>query len=750
MATGIFATINRDWQCTYANDAAKRLWDRGEQVVGLTAWDLFPERSAAFESALRRAMSESVMVEIADCDFAPGACFDPAVFPTVDGVIVYARDVGDRKRTEQQLRESEGRYRKLFESIDEGFCVIEILLDGNGHPVDYRFLETNVAFDKQLGFGGVVGRRVLEFLPQLERWWIEVYGRVALTGEPIRIENQVGPLKIHFDVFAFRLGGPESRQVAVLFNNITARKEAERALRASEERWGAVFDNSGVGLTLNDANGLFVRTNRVYQQMLGYTAEELRAMSWVEITHQDDLRVNEDLGSRLWSGELSYFQLEKRYYRKDGTVIWARNTVSLAPGTETVPRFALAIVEDITERKRAEDALRCAFDTLEQRVAERTEQLTASNEDLRREIEVRKRAQNDLRRSEISLAEAQRLRHVGSGVWNVTTHAAFWSDETYRIFGLEPGGAEPSYGIFFGIVHPEERAALQEGLASALRENRHYDLEFRIVRADGSIRNIHSIGRPVFDNAGQIIEFIATVIDVTERKLSEETLQTQMAELKRVEAQRKLLLRQIVNAQERERQRIAREMHDQLGQQLSALTMKLSTFKCQPDLASELRTEFNSIESAVKQLDAEVDFLARELRPRVLDDLGLLEALSNYVDTWSRHFGIHVELQAIGMEQRLDGEVETVLYRVTQEALNNVAKHARATNVGVLLNRNTSHVCLIVEDDGIGFDYKQALGTGEDGLGLIGMRERAELIGGSLDIEAPRGQGTTIIVRIPI
>jgi PAS domain S-box-containing protein len=148
------------------------------------------------------------------------------------------RDITERKRSAEALRESEERYHRLFDSIDEGFCVIEMLFDDAGGPVDYQFLEINPAFEQQTGLGRVVGRTMRELVPDHDPWWFETYGRVALTGEPVRFEDEATAMGRWFDVHASRVGGPESRKVAVLFNDITRRKRAEeereRLLRTLE------------------------------------------------------------------------------------------------------------------------------------------------------------------------------------------------------------------------------------------------------------------------------------------------------------------------------------------------------------------------------------------------------------------------------------------------------------------------------------------------------------------------------------
>jgi PAS domain S-box-containing protein len=630
-------------------------------------------------------------------------------------------------------------------SIQGGLSIIEMVMDEQGVPSQWQMPGTTL-----VSAGAGTAERIAELVPALEKWWFQSLRNIEPGDDHNILSTRVLVSNHWVDVYAFRLTGSNDRQLGLLFNDITEQMEASQALRASDERWQIIFNNSGVGLALNDGAGKFVMTNAVYQRMLGYSAAELRAMTWVDVTHEDDRPMNERMGTELWSGSSSHIQYEKRYRRKDGVVIWVRNTVSLAPGTEDVPRFALAIVEDITERKRAEADLHALLQTLEQRVAERTSQLTIANAELQTQIEQRERAQDDLRRSELYMAEAERLCHFGSSVWHAKTDELFWSDETYRMFGFEPRSFQPSQELFIELVHADDRAAFKETIEAAIRNAHGYELEFRAVRQDGAIRAMQSIGEPACDNSGAVIELVGAVMDITERKEVHESMQSQMAELKRVEEQRSYLLRQIVSAQESERRRISREVHDHLGQQLTGLRMNLALLRRRLE-GAKLASELDPLEDAVRHLDADLDFLARELRPAVLGDLGLPQAVANFVDSWSEHFGVPADFEASGIDQnRLPGELETVLYRVTQEALNNVAKHAEASNVAVLLHRNTSYVSLIIEDNGLGFDYNQHLVKGEKGLGLMGLRERVELTGGTLEIESRVGHGTTIAVRIPV
>ena len=211
-------------------------------------------------------------------------------------------------------------------------------------------------------------------------------------------------------------------------------------------------------------------------------------------------------------------------------------------------------------------------------------------------------------------------------------------------------------------------------------------------------------------------------------------------------------MRRIVTTQEDERSRIAREIHDQLGQRLTALRLKIAAVK---DLCSEndeLCERVEKLEELGARVDKEVSFLAWELRPTVLDDLGLVAAIENYTREWAQHSEIPADFHSSGMKRkRLDPEIETNLYRIVQEALNNVSKHAKASRVNVLLESRKKEIVLIVEDNGIGFDPAKGSRVRKSGhgLGLIGMCERAAICGGKVELESSPGLGTTVFVRLP-
>jgi signal transduction histidine kinase len=346
----------------------------------------------------------------------------------------------------------------------------------------------------------------------------------------------------------------------------------------------------------------------------------------------------------------------------------------------------------------------------------------------------RKRAETELRRSEAYLAEAQKLSHCASWAWNAMSGAMFWSLEHFRIFGVDPG-VQPSYPSLLNWVHEEDRSAVQRRFDDAVRTGGDYDTEFRIARPDGTTRHIRSVARPVRDDSGRLAEYVGMIMDVTEAKAEEK--------------QREDVLRRLSTAQEDERRRIARELHDRFGQ-LSAIgvTLRAIAASCRDQTA--LAGQLESVADVVRELDEEADSIIWQLRPPALDDHGLEAALHSHIARWTMQFKVPVDLYAANITARHEThEVATTLFRVAQEALNNISKHSGATRVAMLLEGRADHVSLLIEDDGIGFDVATAFDHPQKRLGLLGMRERLSLIGGTLGIESILGKGTTIVARVP-
>ena len=233
-----------------------------------------------------------------------------------------------------------------------------------------------------------------------------------------------------------------------------------------------------------------------------------------------------------------------------------------------------------------------------------------------------------------------------------------------------------------------------------------------------------------------------------------QVLQAEILQHQRTEQAHQLVRRHLAEAQETERGRISRELHDRLGQDLTALKLGLQNLRRPSPFAAAVGTELSRLEMLVEGLMRDIHRLAWELRPSVLDDLGLDLALQRYTEEWSQNTRVPVDLHIGGDlgSHRLPHEFETTLYRITQEALTNVARHAQAKRVSVLLERRPGYVSLIVEDDGRGFEAEGVIAApaSPEKLGLLGMQERVKLAGGTLTIESVPGSGSTVFTRLPL
>jgi len=374
---------------------------------------------------------------------------------------------------------------------------------------------------------------------------------------------------------------------------------------------------------------------------------------------------------------------------------------------------------------------------------------------LRRHAEVQLRAGEERLRLLIDSA-------VDYAIFTMTEKGAvdYWNPGAQRMFGYN---ADEITGKDVSLLFtPEDRAAgvPQDELNTALEKGRALDERWH-MRKDGTRFYCSGVTTRLGDSGSAGFAKIAR--DLTPRREAEVALTQAHAELEaRVEQrteqlQREIerrsiaqeevstLLRRQVTAQEEQRSRISRDLHDQLGQQLTALRLALERHSEQCSAADDLER----VQQLTREIDEATDFLAWELRPTVLDDLGLAAALPRYLEEWSAHHGVAARFQRTGaVDGRLPPDVETTFYRVVQEALNNVVKHARAGRVDVVLETRDGEVRLIVEDDGVGFDVG-APDLNDRGIGMAGMRERAALIGATLQVESMPTKGTAVYLRLP-
>lgn len=277
------------------------------------------------------------------------------------------------------------------------------------------------------------------------------------------------------------------------------------------------------------------------------------------------------------------------------------------------------------------------------------------------------------------------------------------------------------------------RTRFYEALARLGRDKEADEFEARVGRP-GSARQVQMKAAAVYQAGGTIV-FRWFVQDISERRNSE--------------AQRIELLRQLATAQEDERRRVARELHDSVGQLLSVLILGIRAARDAGPIPPPALARLEEVQRIADELVRETHDLAVRLRPTALDDFGLAAALQNHLEEWSSRSGIEAHFHRAGLDSpRFAPEIETALFRIVQEATTNILKHARARLVTVLVAKQDGHAVVVVEDDGVGFDPEAALASA--GLGLLGMRERLASLGGELLLESSPGAGTTVRARVPL
>lgn len=766
--------------------------------------------------------------------------------------IAVIQDITDRKRAEEALRESERQLKLVLETAPVSILYLD-------RDLRVRFANRIYLQRLRKAADAVIGRPLRDVIG--EENFSSIAAHLARALEGFEIENDVrfkyavlGWRDLHVRYSPERDAHGAVRGIVAAIEDITERKAAEAALRASEHRFAAIFAGAAAGLCEISLEGRFERVNDELCRMLGRSRETLLGRNVLEVTHPDDV-----VGTLRGVAELlqtkTCASLEKRYVRPEGDVLWVSSMLTRLDDQRGTPRAVLAVSIDLTARRAAERALaesEAKFRTLaeaspaiiwltgpsgETRYINRRylefagktapEALTASLPPLHPDdqagfadqlsVAVRERqlfwsrarwrrhdgtwrwiesqalphvsheggylghvghslditdlveTTEALRHSEDRLRRATEIETVGVAFFDLSgritqTNAAF-----LRMSGYTSDDVARGILNLDTLTAPEHRTTVHRARDELVALGRTLPFEKQAIRKDGTRWwGLFAATRLSPDEG---VEF---VIDISERKRSEEELRGYRAELEarvlhrtaeldaangalrdeileraRAEQARRDLFRQLASAQEDERRRISRELHDQVGQDLTGLMLGLKALERHRGALPS--GELRRLQALTESIGKQIHDMALEIRPTALDDLGLLQTLSNYLDDWSKRTGIEVDFHSSGCQgERLPSHIETTLYRIVREALNNVVKHAHARRVSLIIERQADQAVAIVEDNGHGFDPEAIRPASGTRLGIVGMRERAMLAGGELSIESTPGCGTTVFVRVPL
>jgi len=397
----------------------------------------------------------------------------------IGGIFIVSEDITKRKQVEINLRESEERYRALMEGASDAILIADL----EGH-----LLSGNRTAEKLLGYTRAeISQLTIDQIhpPQdLERH-ITLFSNIFYTRSEQILNTAIlhkNGTVISVDITASLIEVGGKSIVLGSFRDITERKAAELALRDSETRFRNYFEQALVGMAITSPDKRWVEVNGRLCEMLGYPREQLTQLTWDAITHPKDLELDLANFEQVLSGKTEGYAMDKRFIRKDGKVIYSSISVRCLRKPDGSADYFVGLFQDITARKQAEKQLRA---------------------------------------SEASLLEAQRVAHIGNWVFDLPSQTIAWSEELYRMFGLSPTQPAPTYEELLNQIHPHDRTALIQCVETAIAEGTPYTIDYQVILPDGSIRYHDGRGEAVRNPNGQIIKLLGTALDITDRKQAE-------------------------------------------------------------------------------------------------------------------------------------------------------------------------------------------------------------------------------------
>jgi PAS domain S-box-containing protein len=487
------------------------------------------------------------------------------------------------------------------------------------------------------------------------------------------------------------------------------RCKADEALHKSEATVRALLETAAQAIIAVDSAGRIEIVNATAEQMFGYTREEILGRP-VEMLIPAQLR---DLHQRH---RADYFAnpharpmgigLDLAGRRKDGSEFPIE--VGLSYMETENGRVAVSFITDITERKLAEGR--------------------------QRESEARFR----------HMADSAPVLIWMSGTDKLCT----WFNKPWLDFVGRPMEKELGNG-WTENVHPDDFDHCLRIYTESFDARQPFVMDYRLRRNDGEYRWLSDRGIPLSDRTGTFSGYVGSCVDITDRKLAEKELQSTATSLRESQESLQSLAGRLLTAQEEAAQSIARELHDVFGQKMALLSLKVSEIEALPPTQQKaLQDKLRSCREQIGVLAQDLHDFSRQLHPSVLHELGLEVALRAECDGYAQRNGTTLVFSAENVPEFLREDISLCLYRVAQESLHNIWKHAQSNRVGVVLKASNQAIELVVEDFGKGFDLEATKGNG--GLGLISMQERVRLVGGSLAITTKAGDGTRVQVRIPL
>jgi len=593
----------------------------------------------------------------------------------------------------EQLAPAKARLSE-YETVIDGLDEMILVLDR-----DYRYLIANRAFLKyrKLTNQQVIGRRVSdvvekelferEIKPKLESCF-----RGNIVDYSVRHEYSDLGLRDIMVSYSPIYGAHGVEKVICILKDVTQRRQAEEALRVSRQKYKNIFSFAPVGIYQALDDGTIITANQTMATMLGYDSPD----ELLQVNLEKDVYFNPDDRHELiiTCKEMTVVKdAEVAWRRKDGSPIWIQLEAHVVRNEDGTTDYCEGFVRNVTEQHEAREALR--------------------------ESEERYRELFENSKDAIYI-------HDLNGRYTSANRAA---EELTGFHREEIIGRHYS-----NFIAPRYLKEAREKFCLKFDVPIETTYEAEVVCKSGARKPVEVTSRMIYKDE-EVVGVQGTVRDITERKRAQDVLQTYS--------------RRLLEAQETERHRIARELHDEIGQVLTAVRLNLESIKGSSPEASNPRIDesMRIVDHALRQ----VRELSLELRPSMLDDLGLLAALRWFASRYTSRSGI---LAAVTCDTELKGishEVSTACFRIAQEALTNSARHSKATKANITVAKRDGELSLNIRDDGVGFDPSLFLnGMASHALGLRGMHERALAVNGHIEINSQIGKGTEVVVIVPL
>lgn len=758
--TDSFVSFDQNWNFTYVNKKAGEIFNRRPaDLVGKNIWTEFPDaKQRPSYKALLQAMETQQYTYLETHHTEQDLWFENYIYPSPDGVSVFFRNISEKKRAEQQLKTSEEKTRLIMNSALDAI----ISIDEAGLITFW-----NPQAEQTFGWSAeeITGKSLTDTIipPQyreMHQKGMELYrqtGKGPVLNKIIEISavNRSGAeFPIELTIIPVRYNGSVS--FTAFIRDISLRKKAEEKILKANRLYFFISQVNQMIVRTTNQETLFKEACRIAVELGKFS------LAWIGLVDE----ATESVVPVVYAGEENKYLSEiKPISIKDipeghgptGQAIrngqyYICNDIEADPAMDPWKDAALSrgyrssMSLPIIKSGKVVGAfsfyapVKNFFDDSEIALLEEATGDVAFALEVFEKEEMRRKAEQGIVESERRYHTLAEVSPVGIFHTDAAGSTTYVNPRWCQISGIT---YEKAMGNgWFEAVHPDDRDMLRRNWEEATRHQQVSVSEYRFVRPNGSTAWVIGQAIPERDADGAIVGYVGTTTDITDRKLAEKEMEESSQKLRQ-------LTTHLLNIREEERKRIGREIHDELGQQLTAIKMDISWIAKKTDPSQEaFKTKLQNVIALLDGGNQSIRRILNELRPVILDDYGLLEALRWQAQQFTANTHIPVAMTASESDMRIPEEISTCIFRIFQEALTNITRYAKATQVKVSLDIDSDSVLLNIEDNGLGFDTE--LTKTKKSFGILGMKERVASLNGRFDLSSVPGNGTRISIHIPI